>query len=170
MARARGANAVMALAFETTYGTPPGSGFKKVPFVSSQLGEQQDLIASDLLGYGRDPQQPARDVINNDGDVVVPLDLRNFGYWLKLLFGSPTTTQGTAARWWLAGGAFAMGLGVWSMHFVGMLAFDLPIPLGYDVTLTACSMLAAVGSSAALATAPMARRSVTAVSSMARAA
>jgi len=97
MARARGANAVMALAFETTYGTPPGSGFKKVPFVSSQLGEQQDLIASDLLGYGRDPQQPARDVINNDGDVVVPLDLRNFGYWLKLLFGSPTTTQGTAA-------------------------------------------------------------------------
>jgi hypothetical protein len=97
MARARGANAVMALAFESTYGTPPGSGFQKVPFVSSQLGEQQDLIASDLLGYGRDPQQPARDVINNDGDIVVPLDLRNFGYWLKLLFGAPTTTQGTAA-------------------------------------------------------------------------
>lgn len=97
MARARGANAVMALAFESTYGTPPGSGFKKVPFVSSALGEQQDLIESDLLGYGRDPQQPSRDVINNDGDVVVPLDLRNFGYWLKLLFGSPTTAQGIAA-------------------------------------------------------------------------
>ncbi|KRA52661.1 hypothetical protein ASD77_13605 [Pseudoxanthomonas sp. Root65] len=62
--------------------------------------------------------------------------------------GRVATTQGTAARWWLAGGAFAMGLGVWSMHFVGMLAFDLPIPLGYDLTLTFCSMLAAVGSSA----------------------
>lgn len=62
--------------------------------------------------------------------------------------GRVATTQGSAARWWLAGGAFAMGLGVWSMHFVGMLAFDLPIPLGYDITLTACSMLAAVGSSA----------------------
>src|SRR5579875_362085 len=97
MARARGANAVMALAFESSYCTPPGSGFKKVPFVSAALGEQQNLIESDLLGYGRDPQAPARDVINNDGDVVVPLDLRNFGYWLKLLFGTPTTSQGLAA-------------------------------------------------------------------------
>src|SRR5581483_10397280 len=97
MARARGANAVMALAFESAYGTPPGSGFVKVPFVSSQLGEEQDLIASDLLGYGRDPQVPARDVINNRGDVVVPLDLRNIGNWLKLLFGAPTATQGRAA-------------------------------------------------------------------------
>jgi hypothetical protein len=97
MARARGANAVMALAFESTYGVPPGAGFKKVPFVSSALGEEQNLIESDLLGYGRDPQQPARDVINNDGDIVVPLDLRNFGYWLKLLMGAPTTAQGVAA-------------------------------------------------------------------------
>ena len=62
--------------------------------------------------------------------------------------GRVATTHGTAARWWLAGGAFAMGLGVWSMHFVGMLAFHLPIPLGYDLALTVCSMLAAIGSSA----------------------
>lgn len=97
MARARGANAVMALAFETNYGTPPGSGFFKVPFVSSQLGDEQGLIASDLLGQGRDPAAPALDVINNKGDIVVPVDLRNFGWWLKLMFGAPTTTQGVAA-------------------------------------------------------------------------
>ncbi|MBR7518251.1 hypothetical protein KC217_21525, partial [Mycobacterium tuberculosis] len=44
--------------------------------------------------------------------------------------------QGRAALWWLIGGASAMGLGIWSMHFVGMLALNLPIPVGYDVDIT----------------------------------
>ena len=47
----------------------------------------------------------------------------------------------TAARWWIAGGAFAMGTGIWAMHFVGMLAFRLPIPLGYDLGITLLSWL-----------------------------
>jgi hypothetical protein len=93
MARARGANAVMAAAFETTYGTAPVAGYKKLPFVSSNLGDEQNLIASDLLGYGREPLPPSRDVVNNDGDVVVPVDLRNFGYWLKLLMGAPISVD-----------------------------------------------------------------------------
>jgi hypothetical protein len=92
MARARGANAVLAAAFETAYGTPPASGYKKLPFVSSALGEEQNLIESDLLGLGREPLPPSKDVANNEGEVVVPVDLRNFGYWLKLLLGAPTTT------------------------------------------------------------------------------
>lgn len=95
MARARGANAVMAAAFETTYGTAPVSGFKKLPFVSAALGDEQGLIASDLLGYGREPLPPSRDVVNNEGNVVVPVDLRNFGNWLKLLMGSPTSVETT---------------------------------------------------------------------------
>ncbi|WP_332610879.1 MHYT domain-containing protein, partial [Achromobacter sp. ESBL13] len=53
-----------------------------------------------------------------------------------------------AARYWLAGGAFAMGVGIWSMHFVGMLAFNLPIPMGYDLSLTVLSLAIAVGCSA----------------------
>ena len=48
---------------------------------------------------------------------------------------------------WLLGGGCAMGLGIWSMHFIGMLAFKLPIPLGYDLELTAVSLLAAMASS-----------------------
>ena len=50
MARARGANAVMAAVFEATYGVTPGTGFRKLPFVSANLGEEQSLIESDLLG------------------------------------------------------------------------------------------------------------------------
>ena len=49
------------------------------------------------------------------------------------------STDGSAARWWIAGGAFAMGSGIWSMHFVGMLAFRLSIPLGYDLFITLLS-------------------------------
>ena len=33
---------------------------------------------------------------------------------------------------WLLGGAVAMGLGIWSMHYIGMLAFRLPVPVEYD--------------------------------------
>jgi signal transduction histidine kinase/ActR/RegA family two-component response regulator len=47
-------------------------------------------------------------------------------------------SQGLASRW-VAGGAFAMGTGIWGMHFVGMLAFRLPIPLGYDLGITLLS-------------------------------
>jgi len=54
------------------------------------------------------------------------------------------TTKGNASRWWFIGGAFAMGVGIWSMHFIGMLAFRLPIALGYDVTITLISLIIAI--------------------------
>src|SRR5678816_3971589 len=50
---------------------------------------------------------------------------------------------------WVAGGGFAMGTGLWAMQFVGMLAFRLPIPLGYDLQLTLVSWLLPVVASAA---------------------
>ena len=92
MARAYGANAQLLGKFEIVYGTPPVGNFIKFPFVSSALGSEQGLISSDLLGQGRDPAQPMRDVINVEGDVVVPVDLRYFGHWLKALLGAPTTS------------------------------------------------------------------------------
>jgi diguanylate cyclase (GGDEF)-like protein len=52
-----------------------------------------------------------------------------------------------AQRWWLAGGALAMGIGVWSMHFIGMLALRLPIRLGYDIGITVLSLAMAVAAS-----------------------
>jgi diguanylate cyclase (GGDEF)-like protein len=61
--------------------------------------------------------------------------------------GRVTTAEGNAVRWWLIGGAFAMGIGIWSMHFIGMLAFSLPIPIGYDLGTTLASLLIAMVSS-----------------------
>ncbi|CAJ0692716.1 putative signaling protein [Ralstonia edaphis] len=62
--------------------------------------------------------------------------------------GRVVTAQGRAALWWLVGGASAMGLGIWSMHFVGMLALNLPIPVGYDVGITLASLSIGIGASA----------------------
>ena len=55
-----------------------------------------------------------------------------------------------AAQWrfnkfmWLATGAVAMGSGVWGMHFTGMLAFSLPVPVAYDLVTTLVSIIPAV--------------------------
>jgi hypothetical protein len=92
MARAQGARAQMALAFETTYGTPPSGGFTKMPFASTTLGSEQPLLNSELLGYGRDPLPPNKDAVTANGNVVVPIDAAAFGFWLKAAFGAPVTT------------------------------------------------------------------------------
>jgi PAS domain S-box-containing protein len=49
-----------------------------------------------------------------------------------------------SARAWLIGGALAMGIGIWSMHFIGMMAFTLPIALRYDVATTLISLAVAI--------------------------
>jgi PAS domain S-box-containing protein len=59
-----------------------------------------------------------------------------------------TKLQGNAARWWIAGGAVALGTGIWAMHFIGMLAFRLPIPIGYDWVITFTSLVLPIGVSA----------------------
>jgi diguanylate cyclase len=48
---------------------------------------------------------------------------------------------------WRLGGAAALGVGIWSMHFIAMLAFSLPIPLGYDFATTAASLGLAIAAS-----------------------
>ncbi|MEO7192466.1 MAG: response regulator [Vicinamibacterales bacterium] len=62
--------------------------------------------------------------------------------------GRTTAARGHAQRVWLAGGAAAMGTGIWSMHYIGMLAFRLPVPVVYDVPLVFASFVAAVFASA----------------------
>ena len=95
MARAQGARAQMALGFETVYGTPPVSGFRLMPFARATLGSEQPLLESELLGYGRDPLAPIKDAVTADGEVVVPIDVEAFGFWLKAAFGQPVTNGTT---------------------------------------------------------------------------
>jgi PAS domain S-box-containing protein len=54
------------------------------------------------------------------------------------------TNRGAARAIWLAGGAIAMGSGIWCMHYIGMLAYRLPIPVRYHVPTVAVSLLAAI--------------------------
>src|SRR5947199_6000543 len=64
------------------------------------------------------------------------------------LAGRTTAASGRIRLIWLAGGAIAMGLGIWSMHYIGMLAFSLPVPVSYDWPTVLLSLLAAVFASA----------------------
>ena len=57
------------------------------------------------------------------------------------LAGRIASASGRARMLWVCGGALSMGVGIWSMHFIGMLAFTLPIPLAYDIPLTLLSLL-----------------------------
>jgi len=81
--------------------------------------------------------------------VVLSLLVAAFASFTALtLAGRITTATSVGGRWaWRLGGGCAMGLGIWSMHFIGMLAFSLPIPLGYDLALTLLSLGAAIAAS-----------------------
>ncbi len=98
MARARGANAQMALAVEQTYGVSPTTGYRRYGFATSSIGEEAPLLASELLGKGREPGEPSRDASTAEGDISVPVCARQFGTWLMASLGAPTTTAGKAAK------------------------------------------------------------------------
>ena len=56
------------------------------------------------------------------------------------LAGRLLAADRAAKPWWLIAAAVALGGGIWSMHFVGMLAFVMPMPATYDVWLTLLSL------------------------------
>src|ERR1700722_7653961 len=60
------------------------------------------------------------------------------------LSGHVGPARGLARRAWLVAAAITMGGGIWSMHFVAMLAFMMPIPMSYDIGLTTLSLMAAI--------------------------
>jgi NO-binding membrane sensor protein with MHYT domain len=63
------------------------------------------------------------------------------------LAGRVRSAEGSTRLGWLAGGATVMGLGIWSMHFVAMLAFRLPIPIEYELRQILLSVVVAIAAS-----------------------
>src|ERR1700734_1819587 len=68
-------------------------------------------------------------------------------YTALTLAGRVAQSEQSGGRGWLLGGAVAMGIGIWSMHFIGMLAFSVPMELGYDPRITGYSLLIAIAAS-----------------------
>jgi hypothetical protein len=91
MARAYGSSAHLLMKRETVYGQAATGNYVGIPFNRCNLGSEQGLIDDPVLGQGRDPLAPLQDVINEEGDIVVPVDPRYLGLWLTGLFGDPDT-------------------------------------------------------------------------------
>lgn len=68
-------------------------------------------------------------------------------YTVLDLVGRISVSSGKRRWLWLLFGACGMGMGIWSMHFVGMLAFSLPVPVGYHIPTVVFSVIAAIAAS-----------------------
>ncbi|HET7273379.1 MAG TPA: PAS domain S-box protein, partial [Rubrobacter sp.] len=77
--------------------------------------------------------------------VVLSYVIAAFASYTALdLAGRVAAIGGRSRIAWLAGGAFAMGVGIWSMHFTGMLALEMGMPVTYDILGTTLSMAVAI--------------------------
>lgn len=77
--------------------------------------------------------------------VILSIIVASFASYVALnLAGRVTQSDGGTDKVWLAGGAFSMGIGIWSMHFIGMLAYNLPIRISYDIGITMLSLVIAM--------------------------
>jgi PAS domain S-box-containing protein len=77
--------------------------------------------------------------------VALSVLIAMFASYVALDLGGRVTAAGGWTRAvWLLGGAGAMGTGIWSMHYIGMLAFILPIPVAYHWPTVLLSLFAAI--------------------------
>jgi NO-binding membrane sensor protein with MHYT domain len=77
--------------------------------------------------------------------VALSILVASFASYTALdLGGHVGSARGIARRMWLVAAAIAMGGGIWSMHFVAMLAFNMPTPMSYDIELTTLSLVVAI--------------------------
>lgn len=95
MAQARGFFETLKLVYESTFNTTPSitpGDMIILPMNSNSLGSSENMIQPATIRGNRYEVEPAFGNISVQGSVTVPLDVRNIGYWLKLMLGSPTTS------------------------------------------------------------------------------
>lgn len=100
MAQAKGSNAQLLIYKEDTYATTPAgaaTGAIKLPINEGfGLATDRSLITPKTIRTGRNPVMPAHGNVSLTGGGDIPIDLRNFGYWLQAVIGAGTHTQDTA--------------------------------------------------------------------------
>ncbi|ABY33243.1 MHYT domain-containing protein [Methylorubrum extorquens] len=86
----------------------------------------------------------------NPALVALSLAIAVLASYTALDLGGRVRAAASGLGWaWLLGAALAMGGGIWSMHFVGMLAFEMGLPAAYDLGHTLLSLLIAIGTTGA---------------------
>jgi PAS domain S-box-containing protein len=81
----------------------------------------------------------------NPALVALSIAIAIFASYTALDLGGRVRSADPKLRFaWLAGAAVAMGGGIWSMHFVGMLAFEMGLPASYHLGLTILSLAIAI--------------------------
>jgi diguanylate cyclase (GGDEF)-like protein/PAS domain S-box-containing protein len=82
------------------------------------------------------------------GLVALSVILAMFASYAALeIGGRVASSRGRLRALWLGCGAIVMGLGIWSMHYVGMLALNMPVSVSYYLPTVALSLFAAVAAS-----------------------
>src|SRR5215467_10714322 len=77
--------------------------------------------------------------------VGLSLTIAVIASYTALTIAGRLRTADRRGRWfWLAAAAVALGGGIWSMHFVAMLAFSLGMPIDYQIGATVTSLVAAI--------------------------
>lgn len=89
---ASGANAKIYMKKQGSYGTAATGDFRAFPVRSFNVSASQPFDQQALIGRGRQPLRPARDIITVAGTIEVPVDVRYLGHWLTAAMGTPTTT------------------------------------------------------------------------------
>lgn len=91
-----GAKTKTFIAFESTYGEKPSDAATAsvdVYFNTNGVAASQNTTSPSTIRGNRNPVEPIMGNIDVNGDIVVPVDYSAFGYWLKAMFGNPTTTS-----------------------------------------------------------------------------